>query len=94
MTSQNSIKLYLYEHQPTKTMIDVFEADDYGDFLLVKIAKEMEHNTEFIEQMKEAFKDEAGKKKIIIFSDDAKFTLYGVAKEEQDDDSRSISGEL
>ncbi len=74
MAGNEYVKLYIYEEVGEKILVDVYEADDFSDFLLVKVPGTT--SEESFQQIGEAFK-EVGRV-VIGVREDENLSFYGV----------------
>jgi hypothetical protein len=71
------VKLYLYNYQGQKTIVGIEEAEEFDDFVLVRVNASTMTDQDmgfFQEQLSEIFAE----KKILIFDSSLEFKIYGV----------------
>jgi hypothetical protein len=94
--SNKPLKLYVYETQPEKTYIHSFEADDFNDFMLVKLGKmTAEEHLNTVDTLRTELDKIYPDKQLIIISDGLDISFYGIRiSEEEEDVSRPSDSEL
>ena len=85
--NQTKVKIYLYDFQPEKVMIDTFWAEDFKDFLVIRVADEVAQDPAAMAEIQQALYGHESKHKIIVVSESMKFGAYGIREEEEDSDN-------
>lgn len=84
--SQTKVKIYLYDLKPDKVMIDTFTAEDFKDFLIVRVSDEVMQDPAAVSEIQQALFSYESKSKIILASDSMKIGAYGIREVEESDD--------
>lgn len=86
MTSKY-VKLYLYEELPEKTLISTFEAEEFSQFLLIRVSDEALGINEFMNELSEIVRGLGHEKRVLVLSDKIDFKIYGIEKYKEDFDN-------
>ena len=80
MAGTKMIKLQVYQHSHEETVIDQFEAEEYDDFMIIRVRFDMDHQY----QMMEALEQIANRleKRVIAIPYDLDIEFYGVKEDD------------
>ena len=79
---ETKVKIYLYDLKPEKVMIDTFWAEDFEDFLVIRVADETMQDPAAVAEIQQALFGHESKRKIILASESMKFGAYGIREVE------------
>jgi len=77
-------KLYAYLYESERIVVDSFEADDWGDFMIVRIKGLGDDAYHVYEEARQAIQELAPGKKFVIVPDGLEIEFYGVEVEDAD----------